>query len=638
MIAELSHFALIIAFVMALLQAVVPLYGYVTNKNLYLETAPSLVIAQSFFLTLSFLGMIYLFVSNDFSVLYVAQNSHRDLPLIYRMCAVWGAHEGSLLLWALLLSFWSVALSFFSKTLDQRFISLMLSILGWITVGFLLFLLFTSNPFARLLPDIPEQGYDLNPLLQDPGFVGHPPMLYMGYVGFAIPFVFAHALLITKQINKDAIKWLRPWVLVAWSFLTLGITLGSWWAYRELGWGGFWFWDPVENASFLPWLMGTALVHSLMVSQKKDQFLHWTLLLAIIAFALSLLGTFLVRSGVLTSVHAFASDPARGIAILIFLGFVIGSSFIIYATRASSLPVTPLFHICSREFFLLINNLILMVAMLTVLLGTLYPLIIDVLELGKLSVGSPYFNLVMIPLTFLTLFLMAIGIHVRWKQDTWSDVFKKITVAAIVTLLGTVALFFIAKKINFILGVVLSIWVIASTVSLLIRKLKSSNKNIIQRYFLGMMIAHIGLAVFVIGVTVLSTFQTERDVRMQIGDSIKLSNYEFNFIAMAQKSGANYQSTEATFVVKKNGKTITTLYPEKRFYPARKMMMTDAAIKMGVFRDIYIALGEPLNKNAWSVRLYIKPFVRWIWFGGFFMVIGALISAMQLSILSSQKT
>ncbi len=630
MIAELSHLALILAFVMALLQAVVPLYGYFSNKNLYLETAPSLVISQSFFLTLSFLGMVYLFVSNDFSVLYIANNSHSDLPLIYRMCAVWGAHEGSLLLWVLLLSFWSVAVSRFNKRLDPKFTSLMLSILGWVTVGFLLFLLFTSNPFKRLLPDVPLQGYDLNPLLQDPGFVGHPPMLYMGYVGFAIPFAFALALLISGDIKKDAIKWLRPWALIAWSFLTLGITLGSWWAYRELGWGGFWFWDPVENASFLPWLVGTALIHSLLVSQKQNHFLHWTLLLAIIAFALSLLGTFLVRSGVITSVHAFASDPTRGVAMLIFLGFVIGSSFLIYALRATKLPATPQFNFCSRELFLFVNNLILVVAMFTVLLGTLYPLIIDVLELGKLSVGPPYFNAIMIPLTFLTLFLMAIGIHVRWQQDNWCDVIKKLTIIFIITLVAALILFFISKKITFVFGIALSIWVISSTILLLIKKLKSSNKNILQQHFLGMLIAHIGLAVFVIGVTALSTFQTERDVRMKIGETVKLSSYEFSFAALKAKPGANYQSTEATFIVKKQDKTIATLYPEKRFYPARKMMMTDAAIKIGLFRDIYIALGEPLDKNSWSVRLYLKPFVRWIWFGGFFMVIGALISAMQL--------
>lgn len=630
MIAELSHFALILAFVMALLQATVPLYGVIKHQNIYLETAAPLVIAQAFFLTLSFLGMVYLFISNDFSVLYIAENSHRDLPFIYRMCAVWGAHEGSLLLWVLLLSFWSVAVSRFSKSLDPRFLALMLSILAWVTVGFLLFLLFTSNPFKRLLPDVPANGLDLNPLLQDPGFVGHPPMLYMGYVGFAIPFAFALASLISGGIQKETINWVRPWALIAWSFLTLGITLGSWWAYRELGWGGFWFWDPVENASFLPWLIGTALIHSLMVTQKRQNFQHWTLLLAIIAFALSLLGTFLVRSGVITSVHAFASDPTRGVAMLIFLGFVIGTSLFTYALRAPKLPSSPPFYLCSREMFLLFNNLILLVAMLTVLLGTLYPLMMDVLALGKISVGPPYFNFIMVPLTFLTLFLMAIGIQVRWKQDSWNDIYKKIIAAAIITIIATVILLFAYKRIAFLFGIALSIWVIASTLSFVFQKLKSSNKNIFERHFWGMTFAHIGLAIFVIGVTALSTFQVERDVKMQIGETVQLADYEFSFVALNEKQVANYQSIEATFLVKKQGKIMATLYPEKRFYPARKMMMTDAAIKIGIFRDIYIALGESLSKNSWSVRLYIKPFIRWIWFGGFFMVAGALISAMQL--------
>jgi len=636
MIPEIGHFTLVLALCMAVFQAVLPLVGVVKNNLNLMSVAKTAAIGQFFFMSVSFFVLVYSFVVNDFSVSYVANNSNTNLPLLYRVSAVWGAHEGSLLLWGYTLVIWTVAVLIFSDSLPAKMVARVIAVLGMISIGFLLFLLLTSNPFERLLPAVLE-GRDLNPLLQDPGLAFHPPMLYFGYVGFAVPFAFAIAAMLGGQLDAAWARWSRPWTTIAWVFLTLGITLGSWWAYYELGWGGWWFWDPVENASFMPWLVGTALLHSLAVTEKRNAFKAWTVLLAILAFSLSLLGTFLVRSGVLTSVHAFATDPARGVFILAFLVVVIGGSLVLYALRAPKIKTTAQFSLFSKETALLMNNVLLIVAMASILLGTLYPLLIDALGLGKISVGPPYFNSVFVPLMVPLALLLGVGIVSRWKKDQTKRVFSDLKMTLLMTVVITVLLgFALAEfKILAIMGLFLSVWVFLSAVHLFVVRF-NRNKTILQALseipasFYGMTIAHIGIAVFIVGVTLTSLYSQEKDVRLEPGQRYTLAEYTFEFVGVQQVQGPNYIANQGKVLVSKDGKVLSVLEPQKRVYQVQKMPMTEAAINAGITRDLFVALGEPLDKQgAWSVRLYVKPFIRWIWIGAVIMSLGGLIAAVD---------
>jgi len=630
MLPELGHFALIVALCLAMMQCSLPLLGTRLNNRLWMQVARPTAYGQCVFIGFAFFALAYAFVSNDFSVTYVAENSNTQLPAIYRFCAVWGAHEGSLLLWVFILSLWTAAVARFSRSLPLETIARVLSVLGFISIGFLLFLLITSNPFARLLNEIPTNGLDLNPLLQDPGLVIHPPMLYMGYVGFSVAFAFAIAALISGRLDAAWARWSKPWTLVAWCFLTFGIVLGSWWAYRELGWGGWWFWDPVENASFLPWLVGTALIHSLAVTEKRDAFKAWTVLLAIFAFSLSLLGTFLVRSGVLISVHSFAVDPLRGVFMLVFLLLVIGISLSLYAWRMHTVRRDIAFGVFSRESFLLANNLLLMAAMLTILLGTLYPLILDTLGLEKVSVGPPYFNIVFIPFMIGIMFLMAIAPLSRWRNTEGQLIFKKLGwVFLLAVSLAWVLPWLISDNlsIGLVVGLALAFWIILATLESMCKRTQHffTLKKLSPSQW-GMVIAHIGIAVCAIGVVLVSHYSLQKEVRVVPGDVVMVSDYQFKFFGVRDLTGANYTGVEGGILVSKNQKAVKFLQPEQRYYTARKMALADTAIDMGVFRDLYVALGEQLDNGAWSLRIYYKPFVRWIWGGGLLMVLGGFIA------------
>ncbi len=634
MIPELGHFALIMALAMAIIQTIFPIMGAANGNQAWIALARPTARLQFLFISISFAILVYSFLTNDFSVAYVANNSNSMLPAWYRFSAVWGAHEGSLLLWSLILSFWTTAVTYFSRRLPDYFLARVISVMGSVSVGFLLFLLLTSNPFARLF-SVPADGADLNPLLQDFGLIIHPPMLYMGYVGFSVAFGFAIAALLGGNLDSTWAKWSRPWTILAWSFLTLGIALGSWWAYYELGWGGWWFWDPVENASFMPWLVGTALIHSLAATEKRDVFKNWTILLAICAFALSLLGTFLVRSGVLTSVHAFATDPTRGIFILVLLGFFIGGSLFLYAIRAPATKTSGKFKLFSRETFLLFNSVLLLVAMLTVLLGTIYPLIVEALGKGKLSVGAPYFNAVFVPLMSPVAVLIGVGAIVRWKQDDVSRVWQQLRyllIASVVIGSSIGLMFYEIHLVRTILGLVAALWVVMTSLAAVNTRLKNrQNKlaalQIIPRGFYGMTFAHIGFALCIIGITITSQHSVDLHERMAIGDSVELSGYKFTLDDIHVLPGPNYQATEAVVKVFKNERYITTLHSQKRIYAVRNMPMTEAGIDSGLMRDLYVSLGEPLDDKAWSFRLYHKPFVRWIWLGAIFMAIGGVLAA-----------
>jgi cytochrome c-type biogenesis protein CcmF len=618
MLPELGLFSLILALVMALLMSTLPL--------LTKSTALSRRLAQCLFafVAFSYLCLTLCFVNNDFSVAYVAMNSNSALPLAYRLCAVWGAHEGSMLLWVLILSGWIVAASVFSRDLPDDFMRKVFSILGWVSAGFLLFIVATSNPFLRLLSNAPVNGRDLNPLLQDPGFLIHPPMLYTGYVGFAIVFAFATAALWQGELASSWVKWVRPWTLTAWAFLTLGITLGSWWAYRELGWGGWWFWDPVENASFLPWLVATALVHSLMVSEKRQAFYGWTCLLAICSFSLSLLGTFLVRSGVLTSVHAFAQDPTRGIYMLIFLSVVVGISFALYAWRLPQLKTKGQFKLLSREVGLLTNNVFLTVTMSMVLLGTLYPLFIDALNLGKISVGAPYFNLLFVPLMTPVLLLMGVGPYLQWHNTSALKLWRLIRINLFLTvvLTGFIGASMGDVHLQAILGVALGLWVLIGNLHWFFRQYLHAP---LSRGQWGMLMAHCGVAVCALGITLSGALSLERGLVMHLNESATLGPYTFVFSNLKPIKGSNYDGVEAVFQVKRAGKNETVLLPQKRRYTTTGSTMTDAAIDAGFTRDLYVALGTPMGDGStWSLRLYYKPFIRWIWGGGLLILLGGL--------------
>ena len=628
MIAELGLFSLILALLFALLLLVLPTLGLWLKKPDWTASARLYVCGQAACVGLAYLCLTVCFLRDDFTVAYVLANSSLTLPGFYKLCAVWGGHEGSMLLWVAILSIWMLSVAAFSRGLDDGFRVRVLVVLGGLSVGFILFLLTTSNPFLRQFSVLDSPGRDLNPLLQDPGFLFHPPMLYMGYVGFSVAFAFAIAALWMGQVRSSWAKWTRPWTLAAWCCLTAGITLGSWWAYRELGWGGWWFWDPVENASFMPWLVGTALLHSLMVSETRQQFVAWTLLLAITAFSLSLVGTFLVRSGVLTSVHAFAVDPQRGLYILLFLLIVIGGSLLLFALRAQTVKQLDAPAPVSRESALLLNNVFLAVAMLTVLMGTVYPLLIDGLGLGKLSVGAPYFNAVFVPLMCPLLFLMGLGIHVRWKHDYLKRVFAKLSwVIGASICLPVVLLLLLAKTVDLSvwLGLTLAFWVILSTFKALTDRIKQRRTRAVGQAFCGMVLAHIGVAVSVIGIAVSCGYGVQDDIKMAPGTHAHLASVDLEFVNETEMLGANYHGSRVQFVIKSGDRQVT-IYPEKRIYDIGKMPMTESAIDVTPFRDVYVALGEPLDDTSWSVRVYYKPFVRWIWWGGFLMVLGAVLA------------
>jgi len=634
MIPEIGHFALIIALFLALCLGVLPIIGAARDNAVLSGTARPLAYGQFVLLAVAFLCLTYAFVVDDFSVLYVAQHSNSQLPVIYKMSAVWGGHEGSLLLWAFLLGAWILAVAMFSRHLPGEMVARVLGVMGLVSVGFLLFMLLTSNPFDRLLPAAAD-GRDLNPLLQDPGLVIHPPMLYMGYVGFSVAFAFAIAALLGGRMDATWARWSRPWTTVAWVFMTAGISIGSWWAYYELGWGGWWFWDPVENASFMPWLIGTALIHSLAVTEKRGAFKSWTVLLAIAAFSLSLLGTFLVRSGVLTSVHSFAADPKRGIFILSFLVIVIGASLLLFAWRAPKIGLGGKFDLLSREALLLSNNVLLSVATASVFIGTLYPLFMDALGFGKLSVGPPYFEAVFVPLIVPMVLMMGLGPLARWKKFSAPELAKRVrwafASAVLIALLLPLTMGQWTAMIA--LGLLLAFWIITTMILSLHERL-GGHGNFMQRArgqslsYYGMQLAHLGVAIFIIGVTLVGGYETERDVRMDVGDTLQAGGYEFRFNGATDVEGPNYVAAKGRVSVSKNGKLVTELFPEKRQYNASGMPMTEAAISPGLLGDLYVSLGEPIpdSAGAWAVRVYIKPFVDWIWAGTFLMGLGGVLA------------
>ncbi|MGR9107243.1 MAG: heme lyase CcmF/NrfE family subunit [Gammaproteobacteria bacterium] len=635
MIPELGHFALILAFSMALIQATLPIFGAAKDIPGWIAVARPAARGQLFFLAIAFGCLAWSFIAHDFSVAYVANNSNSALPLVYRISAVWGAHEGSLLLWALVLSIWTGAVTVFSKAIPEDMLARVLGVMGLVSVGFMLFMLLTSNPFERMIP-APPDGRDLNPLLQDPGLAIHPPMLYMGYVGFSVVFAFAIASMLSGQLDTAWARWSRPWTNVAWIFLTSGIALGSWWAYYELGWGGWWFWDPVENASFMPWLVGTALIHSLAVTEKRGSFKAWTVLLAIFAFSLSLLGTFLVRSGVLTSVHAFASDPARGLFILVFLAFVIGGSLLLYSIRAPRIRSTGHFGLVSKDSALLINNVLLVVAASSVLLGTLYPLFVDALGMGKISVGLPYFNSVFVPLTAPLAVLLGFAALIRWKKDSLVRLARETRILFVLSLVLGIAIpalwmpYFTVKA---AIGMVLAVWVAGAAVYGVFLRTYGKEAGFakwksVPRAFYGMSLAHLGVAVFITGITLTSNYSVEKDVKLEPGEEIELAGYRFTMADLHRFTGPNFVADEGVFNVSRDGESVALLKPQKRIYRVQQTPMTEAAIDAGLFRDLFVALGEPLgDRGAWSVRIYHKPMIRWIWLGAIFMALGGLLAS-----------
>ena len=635
MIPEAGQVALIIALCLGALQGTVPLIGAWRGERWAMNIAPSLAAGFFVFLSIAFACLVIVFLQDDFSVKVVAGNSNSLLPPIYKFSAVWGNHEGSLLLWVWILGAWSLAVAVASRGLPLVVLARVLSILGLIGVGFIAFSLFTSNPFERLLPGVAAEGNDLNPLLQDPGLIIHPPLLYMGYVGLAVPFAFAVAALMGGRLDAAWAKWSRPWTNVAWAFLTLGIMLGSWWAYYELGWGGWWFWDPVENASFMPWLVGTALIHSLAVTEKRGLFRSWTVLLAIAAFSLSLLGTFLVRSGVLTSVHAFAADPERGLFILIFLVLVVGGSLTLFAFRAPTVASPISYKLESRESLLLANNLIFAVSAIVVLVGTLFPLMMDALGQGKYSVGPPYFNAVFVPAMALVAPFMAVGPISRWKQDEAKRWISELGFPAVICVIVALLVPYLGiGEVNLwaTLAVLLAAWVLLG----LARDLQQRSRGVtsagamlrrLTPSYIGMLTAHFGFALVIIGAVFVTQFSEERDLRMEVGDSITLNDHGFTLQALTVVEGPNYVADRGVFSVAYKGTAFTTLMPEKRRYVASGQIMTEAAIDAGVLRDLYIALGEPLGDGAWSVRVQHKPFIRWIWFGALLIGVGGLTTS-----------
>ena len=633
MIAELGNYALALSLAIAVLLAIFPLWGAEKGNVQFMALARPMTYGLFLILSVSFGALFYVFAINDFSVQYVVNNSNTTLPIYYRLSAVWGSHEGSLLLWIWLLSLWSAAVALFSKRLPQEAVARVLGIMGIISIGFLLFVLFTSNPFTRTFPDFPVDGKELNPLLQDIGLIFHPPLLYMGYVGFSVAFAFSIASLMTGKLDTAWARWSRPWTMAAWVFLTLGIVLGSWWAYYELGWGGWWFWDPVENASFMPWLAGTALLHSLSVTEKRGSFKAWTVLLAILAFSLCLLGTFLVRSGILVSVHAFASDPTRGLYVLAYLIVVIGGSLTLYAYKGSQIRSRDNAERYSRESLLLLNNILLMTALCVVLLGTLLPLVHKQLGLGSISIGAPFFDQMFLIIMTPFALLLGIGPLVKWRRDQFSAIRTPVIASVIIMLIAGFALPYLLQDkltVSAVLGTMMTVIIVL--LSLYEMHQRATYRDTfwrgitkLSRSHWGMILAHLGVAMTVWGIAFSQNYSIERDVRMNVGDTVQIAGYDFTFKGISDANGPNYVGGKAQIDISRDGKHETTLYAEKRLYTVSKMPMTEAAIDWGFSRDLYAALGEKLDNNAWALRLYYKPFIRWIWLGGLFMALGGVL-------------
>ena len=627
MIPEIGQISLALALCLALALGVFPLAGAHTGNFRWMDVARPCSLGMLAFTALAFAMLSVSFFRHDFSVQYVAMHSNLKLPVMYRFAAVWSAHEGSLVLWQLILCAWTAAVALASRSLPQRLTARVLGVLGWISVGFLLFILLTSNPFLRLFPAAVD-GADLNPLLQDPALAIHPPLLYMGYVGMAVPFAFAIAALLSGKLDARWARWTRPWTTAAWMFLTVGIALGSWWAYYELGWGGWWFWDPVENASFMPWLAGTALIHTLAVTERRGLFGNATLLLAIAAFGLSLLGTFLVRSGVLVSVHAFASDPARGLFILVFLAVVMGGALLLYAFRNATTNPQTGFKLVSRESALLVNTVLLSTATLLVLFGTLYPLALDALKMGKISVGPPYFNLVfMLPMLPLLL-VVGGGMHASWRAtDTvaWGRKLRVPAVAAIVAVVGLTLVAYGYAGVLTLIGMLAAAWVIAAAtrdpIAWLLRRGPKP-----RRSSWGMQLAHCGLGVTTLGIVVVSAWGVETDRSLAPGESVTVSGYEFLLDRVEDADGPNYRALQGVVLVSRDTQPVTTLYPQKRIYEVQQSPMTEAGIDAGWRHDLFVALGEPLGDGSWSVRIQVKPLVRFIWLGALIMALGGLLA------------
>jgi cytochrome c-type biogenesis protein CcmF len=633
MLGEIGHFALILAACISITLAIVPLLGVQQRIASWIALARPAAFGQLFFLLIAYGTLTAAFIKHDFSIEYVALNSNTHLPLMYRIAGVWGSHEGSLLLWALILSIWTSSVAFFSRKLPAILMARVLSVMGAIAVGFLLFIIFTSNPFLRIFP-VPLEGKDLNPLLQDPGMAIHPPMLYMGYVGFSVAFAFAIAALMGGKLDSAWLRWTRPWTTMAWLFLTCGITLGSWWAYYELGWGGWWFWDPVENASFMPWLIGTALIHSLAVTEKRGIFKSWTILLSVFAFSLSLLGTFLVRSGVLTSVHAFASDPTRGIFILVFLAVVVGGSLSLFAIQGPKLQSTGRFELVSRDALLLVNNILLVSAAATILLGTIYPLIVDALGAGKISVGPPYFNGVFVPLTAPLALFVGIGVLARWREDNPVRLWQLVRVPLGASVLVGLLFALLPSKFSIaaFIGLSLAVWTAIGAGFGVYERIRHQRNKLaglkkVPLNIWAMTLAHLGIAVFIVGVTLVSNYSQEKDIRLLPNETLHLAGYDFLFHGVTPQTGANYTANQGHFTITQQQRLVAELHPQKRLYNASGMPMTEAGIDAGLTRDLFVALGEPLgNDGAWALRIYYKPFVRWIWMGGVFMALGGLLA------------
>lgn len=635
MIPELGNFSLILAFCLASLLGIIPLAGATTGNRLWISLARPLAAGVFVFLSLCMLILGYSFVTNDFSVSFVAQHSNTLLPLQYKLTGIWGGHEGSFLFWTWMLSGWMLAVSIFSKAMPDDFVARVLAIMGLIGAGYTMFMIATSNPFDRMLPMSPADGADLNSALQDFGFIIHPPSLYMGYVGFSVVFAFAIAALLSGRLDSAWARWSRPWANAAWAILTIGIALGSWWAYYELGWGGWWAWDPVENPPMITWLLGTALIHSLAVTEKRGVFKSWTVLLAIMAFAASLLGTFITRSGLLTSVHAFASDPTRGIYILGFLGFVIGGSLLLFALRAPLMKSEFGFAAVSREVFLLANNIILVVASAAILLGTLYPMVYQAVSGGELiSVGPPYFNIIFVPLMSILAVFLGMGSISRWKKTSVAYLKKQLLIVAIAAVvLGLVLplLLTLEFSIGATIATALGLWVILGIVQDI--RIKSANKpslgaglkSLAISYY-GMQIAHFGFAVILLGAGLTSIYSTEKSVLLSPGQTVELGEYLFQFDGTEHLSGPNYEAERATFQVMRDGAFLEVLHPEKRIYTASRTPSTEMAIDAGFTRDLFITLGEERDSGAWSMSLYIKPFVRWVWLGSILMALGGVIA------------
>jgi cytochrome c-type biogenesis protein CcmF len=647
MIAELGQIALLGALLISVVMGTLPLIGAAKGNQQLMRVGSTAATAQFVMVAFSFVLLTWAFVAQDFSVEYVARNSNFALPLEYRFSAVWGAHEGSLLLWEFILCLWTFAVVLFSKALPADFRARVLAVLGWVSCGFLLFIIFTSNPFGRLIP-VAVDGMDLNPLLQDPGLIIHPPMLYMGYVGFSVAFAFAIAALLGQQVNREWVRWSRPWTHVAWAFLTLGIALGSWWAYYELGWGGWWFWDPVENASFMPWLVGTALIHSQAVTEKRGVFRNWTLILAITAFSLCLLGTFLVRSGVLTSVHAFAADPTRGIFILIYLCVIVGGSLLLFAIRAPAMVQGSNFKGVSRETLLLINNLVFAVMAAMVLTGTLYPLLLDALDAGKISVGPPYFGTLFALLLIPIAIFLPLGFYMKWQEDSLGRVLRKLAIpASIAVLAGLATAFMLPQSGGWgIAAIAGGFWIMSATIHSYYRRKQSMPGRWPSRSETGMTLAHFGVGLFLIGAMMANSVSSEKHLRMEPGDSFELVGYTFVFEGTRGVQGPNYVADEGEFIVYKSGERIASMYPQKRRYIQSGQVMTEAALDPGLTRDLYVSMGDPLDDqgHAWAIRIYHKPFIRFIWLGALMMMAGGFLAASdrryrrKLDVTSSDRT